>query len=64
MVPIPAAARYSPAGEPRPPAPISRTLALAQLQLALAADVAENDVPAVTLDLLFGEFHVTVSRHS
>jgi len=33
------------------------TFRLAQLQLALAPDVAENNLSAVSLNLLFGEFH-------
>ena len=66
---MPAAARYSPAGEPSPPAPISKTLALRQFLLTLAADLIENNVPAITLYLLIGEFHVpeessTVNGHS
>ena len=41
-----------------PPGADEQDLRLAQLQLALAADIAEDNLPAVSLNLLFSEFHL------
>ena len=51
-VPTPAAARYSAAGEPRPPAPSSSTLDVEQLLLAGLADLGEQEVALVAVALL------------
>ena len=52
---MPAAARYIAIGEPRPPAPITSTARVEQLALPGPADVRQDDVPRVALDLLLGE---------
>ena len=51
-VPTPAAARYSAAGEPRPPAPSSSTLRVEQLLLAGLADLGQQQVALVAVALL------------
>ena len=65
-VPTPAAARYSAAGEPRPPAPSSSTFELEQLQLALLADLGQQQVALVAVALLGGQaaWAPTTSRPS
>ena len=55
IVPTPAAARYSDAGEPSPPAPISRTFESRRLCLAVGPDLGDEQVPAVALLLLGGQ---------
>ena len=40
-----------------PPGADEQDFRLGQLHLALAADVAQNNLPAVSLNLLFGKFH-------
>ena len=62
-VPTPAAARYSAAGEPRPPAPISSTFEAEQLELAGLADLGDQDVPAVAAALV-GVEHGGISQRS
>ena len=52
IVPTPAAARYSAAGEPRPPAPSSSTLDVEQLLLAGLADLGQEQVALVAVALL------------
>ena len=52
IVPTPAAARYSAAGEPRPPAPSISTLRAEQLGLAGDADLGQQEVALVAVALL------------
>ena len=53
IVPTPAAARYSAAGEPSPPAPSSRTFEASNLDLTFGADLGQQQVAHVA-DLLVG----------
>ena len=55
IVPTPAAARYSAAGLPSPPAPMSRALRREELGLAGRADLRDQQVAAVALLLLGGQ---------
>ena len=55
MVPMPAAARY----RAESPGSDQEDLGLGQFDLSLAADLVEDDVPAIALYLLFGKFHST-----
>ena len=54
-VPTPAAARYSSAGLPRPPAPMTSTLAFFSRFCPVHADVGDDQVPAVAADLVDGQ---------
>ena len=54
--PTPAAARYIAAGEPRPPAPMQSTLPAFSSPLTVHADLRHDQMPAVALDLVVGEF--------
>ena len=54
-VPIPAAARYSAAGEPRPAGADQQHLRVQQLELALDADLGEQGVARVAHPLLPGQ---------
>ena len=56
-VPTPAAARYWIAGEPIPPAPMIATVAAEQLALPLAANLLEDDMAGVAVELGVGEAH-------
>ena len=54
-VPTPAAARYSSAGEPRPPAPDAQHLGVLQAPLPGLAHVRDDQVPGVAPDLVHGQ---------
>ena len=54
-VPTPAAARYSAAGEPRPPAPSSRTLLSSSLAWPSTPDLGQQQVALVAVALVGGE---------
>ena len=54
-VPTPAAARYSSAGDPRPPAPTHEHLGVLQALLPGHPDVGDDQVAGVALDLVDGQ---------
>ena len=56
-VPTPAAAKYSAAGEPSPPAPRHNTLALQQFELALGPHLGQQQVAVVAVALVGREGH-------
>ena len=55
IVPTPAAARYSSAGEPRPPAPMHEHLGLEDLDLPGLADLGKEEVTRVAVALVVVE---------
>ena len=54
---MPAAARYSAIGEPRPPVPIQSTRAAFSFSLAFHADLGHDQMARVAQDLVFVERH-------